>query len=129
MKDRRLFIITGLSGAGKSQTLKIFEDFGFFCGDNMPMSLIGHFVDLIVGSDQHKEVALGLDIRGRSFIKEFSNVLKDVRSRGIHCRVLSAANRSAQRRFVSDQPLESIERASGDVWRKQTSNLAHFPLD
>lgn len=90
MSDRRLFIISGLSGAGKSQALKIFEDLGFFCVDNLPVALIGSFTDWILnsGDSQHKRVALGLDIRGRGFMKDFSSVLDALRGRELESRVL-----------------------------------------
>lgn len=88
MSDRRLFIITGLSGAGKSQALKIFEDFGFFCVDNLPVEMINAFADLVLLSSEHQHVALGLDIRSRDFMKNFSDVLEDLRRRDLNCRVL-----------------------------------------
>ncbi|PCI37539.1 MAG: RNase adapter RapZ [Elusimicrobia bacterium] len=88
MSDRRLFIITGLSGAGKSQTLKIFEDFGFFCVDNLPVEMISAFADLVLRSAEHKQVALGLDIRSQDFMKNFAEVLEDLRRRELNCRVL-----------------------------------------
>ncbi|MDR0822908.1 MAG: RNase adaptor protein RapZ, partial [Endomicrobium sp.] len=40
------YIVSGMSGAGKSQTLKIFEDFGFVCVDNMPLSMMEDFIKL-----------------------------------------------------------------------------------
>ena len=46
-KKRRIFIITGLSGAGKSQALKIFGDFGFYCVDNLPLALFKNFIDFV----------------------------------------------------------------------------------
>ena len=90
MNERRLFIISGLSGAGKSQALKIFEDLGYFCVDNLPVALIGSFADWILSSQDahHRRVALGLDIRGRGFMKNFASVLDDLGRRELECRVL-----------------------------------------
>ena len=101
MSDRRLYIITGLSGAGKSQTLKIFEDFGFFCVDNLPVEMISSFADLVLRSNEHKQVALGLDIRGKDFRKHFSEVLDDLRRRELNCRVffLDATEKILVQRF------------------------------
>ncbi|HBL17684.1 MAG: RNase adaptor protein RapZ [Elusimicrobia bacterium GWA2_69_24] len=84
----QLFVITGLSGAGKSQTLKTFEDIGFFCVDNLPVSLVGSFADYLLVAGEYRRVALGLDIRERDFLEGFSGVLRDLRSRGIECRIL-----------------------------------------
>lgn len=60
----RFVIVTGLSGAGKSQALKCFEDLGFFCIDNLPPSLVAKFVELIgqAGAGVQR-VALMLDVR------------------------------------------------------------------
>ena len=60
----RLVIVTGMSGAGKATALKILEDAGYFCVDNLPVPLIEKFVELIAmpGSEITK-VALGLDVR------------------------------------------------------------------
>jgi len=57
------YIITGLSGAGKTQALKILEDWGFFCVDNLPLSVIPEFSRWI-SSRRIRKVAIGLDIRG-----------------------------------------------------------------
>ena len=43
---KKLFFITGVSGAGKSQALKVFEDFGWFCVDNLPIALLDQFAQL-----------------------------------------------------------------------------------
>lgn len=60
----RFVIITGLSGAGKSQALKAMEDMGFFCIDNFPPALISKLADLFYESKNIDKVALGMDLRG-----------------------------------------------------------------
>lgn len=60
----RFVIITGLSGAGKSQALKAMEDMGFFCIDNFPPALIPKLADLFYDSKNIDKVALGMDLRG-----------------------------------------------------------------
>ena len=55
-----LFIITGMSGAGKSYALKTLEDLGFYCIDNIPPSFIPQFVKLFRENDKIKKVALVL---------------------------------------------------------------------
>ncbi len=59
----RVVIITGLSGAGKSQAAKLFEDLGYYCVDNMPPELLDGFLDLRTDDDRYRNVALVLDIR------------------------------------------------------------------
>src|SRR5271169_3120150 len=85
---RRLFIITGISGAGKSQALKCFEDFGFFCVDNLPLALLDEFGELLLKSRTLKDVALGIDIRGGEFLKDFGPRLERLRKKGLQCRIL-----------------------------------------
>lgn len=78
----RFLIITGLSGAGKSQTLRAFEDWGFFCVDNLPPKLIPTFAELCLRSDSNIEnVALGVDSRGGIFFDDFEQVLLDMKER------------------------------------------------
>ena len=60
----RFVIVTGLSGAGKSTALKMLEDMGYFCVDNLPIPLLPGFVQMLQNTDtEMKKVALGLDVR------------------------------------------------------------------
>ena len=83
MKNIRLIIISGLSGAGKSAALNCFEDNGFFCVDNLPPKLITKFMDICTqpGSDVH-QVALGIDIRSRDFLDDFISVYEGLLREG-----------------------------------------------
>ena len=80
----RFVIVTGMSGSGKSSVMKILEDDGYFCVDNLPLSLLPTLIQLTEDSSEEIErVALGIDIRGgyRS-LKEAAHVLDDLKSRG-----------------------------------------------
>lgn len=60
----RFVIVTGMSGAGKSTALKMIEDMGYFCVDNLPIPLLPGFVQMLQNTDtEMKKVALGLDVR------------------------------------------------------------------
>lgn len=64
----QFFIITGMSGAGKSTVLKMLEDLGYFCVDNLPPALIGKFAEICFSSGSEiNKVALGIDVRGGDF--------------------------------------------------------------
>lgn len=77
MKRSHFVIITGLSGAGKSQTIKCFEDLGFFCVDNLPTTLIPKFAEICEQSrGRLKKVALGIDIREGGFLDKFFDELE-----------------------------------------------------
>lgn len=71
----RLVIITGLSGAGRSEAIRVFEDLGYFCVDNLPPSLASKFAELVHRSPEVHGAALGMDIRGGSFFPELEEVL------------------------------------------------------
>ncbi len=100
-KGRKLFIITGVSGAGKSQALKCFEDFGFFCVDNLPIALLGQFSQLLAKRPELLRVALGIDVREGKFLKDLGSWLKDIRSKGLDYRILflDASDRVVVQRF------------------------------
>ena len=76
----RFVIVTGMSGAGKSTALKTFEDFGYFCVDNLPVPLIEKFTDMMRDkSFTNDKVALGIDIRSGEALKDLSSVLAKLR--------------------------------------------------
>ncbi|MBI5099573.1 MAG: RNase adapter RapZ [Nitrospirae bacterium] len=76
-----IVILTGLSGSGKSIALRAFEDSGFFCVDNMPSSLIRKLVDLISRTPSTSKIAVGIDIRERKFLSDFSETVSALRKR------------------------------------------------
>jgi UPF0042 nucleotide-binding protein len=76
---REIFIVTGLSGSGKSSVMCSLEDLGFYCVDNFPASMISSFLDLVFNSHPNLvRVALGIDVRGASddFILEIKKIKK-----------------------------------------------------
>jgi UPF0042 nucleotide-binding protein len=79
----RILIITGLSGSGKSTAVRALEDEGFFCLDNLPVSLFSTFIELVGKSeDKVRDVALVMDIRGRDFLKGYEKVFQEIREAG-----------------------------------------------
>ncbi|MDE1975984.1 MAG: RNase adapter RapZ [Elusimicrobia bacterium] len=85
---RKIFVISGISGAGKSQALKAFEDLGFFCVDNLPVALLKGFTALMEESRNWRLVALGMDIREGRLIETLPQVLGRLKRRGIDYRIL-----------------------------------------
>lgn len=71
-------IITGLSGAGKTQAIDCLEDMGYYCIDNMPPALIRSFVDLTVSGHAVDKAAFVVDVRSRAFFDDFLNVLEEL---------------------------------------------------
>src|SRR5690554_6150087 len=83
----RFVIVTGMSGAGKSSVLKMLEDTGFFCVDNLPIKLVKKFVKLIMHGLLNK-VALGLDIRSGQYLEELDEILNDMKKVGYPYEIL-----------------------------------------
>jgi RNase adaptor protein for sRNA GlmZ degradation len=84
--DKKVFIVTGMSGAGKSQALKCFEDLGFYCIDNLPTDLLPAFAKLLQDKKYLKNVALGMDIREGKYLKGFVSSLDNLVKLGIDCK-------------------------------------------
>ncbi len=79
----RILIITGLSGSGKSTAIRALEDEGFFCIDNLPVTLFPTFVELVEKSKEKvREIALVMDIRGRDFLKGYEKVFQEIDEAG-----------------------------------------------
>lgn len=85
----RIVIVTGMSGAGKSTVLKMFEDIGYYCVDNMPVALVEKFVDIAVaGNSELKNIALGVDIRSGQAFGGFDSVLDRLSAAGVKYEIL-----------------------------------------
>ena len=85
----RLVIVSGMSGAGKSTALKMLEDVGYFCVDNLPIPLIPTFAELLLTpGTEMKKVALGVDIRSGQGFGELEKVLNDMDKEGIEYEIL-----------------------------------------
>ena len=76
----RFVIVTGMSGAGKITALKIFEDNGYYCVDNLPIDLIENFADLLFSQTSEKnKVAIGVDIISGNNLDRINEVLENLR--------------------------------------------------
>lgn len=98
----KLIIVTGLSGAGKTQALRHLEDLGFFCVDNLPPTLIPKFASLCAQSSRPIDrLALVVDIRGGEFFDALFEVLNELDRKGTHYEILflEASDEALVRRF------------------------------
>lgn len=85
----KLVIVTGMSGAGKTVALKMLEDLGFYCVDNMPVQLMEKFVDLLRENPGEQEnVAMGVDSRSGDELPQLQEVLDRWKMRKIPCQIL-----------------------------------------
>ena len=79
----KFVIITGMSGAGKSTVLKLMEDIGFYCVDNLPIPLLEKFVELSDSQNEElQKVALGIDARSGQALDELKGILERIRANG-----------------------------------------------
>ena len=82
-------IITGMSGAGKSQAMKAMEDIGYYCMDNLPPQLLPKFAELCYESKRNiDKVAVVVDIRGGIFFEDLFEGLDDLNEQGLKYRIL-----------------------------------------
>lgn len=85
----RFVIVTGMSGAGKTTALKMLEDVGYFCVDNLPIPLMPKFVELAgLPGNEIERVALGVDIRSGKALRELEKMLETMTLSGISYEIL-----------------------------------------
>lgn len=85
-----LFIISGLSGSGKSIALQALEDLGLYCIDNLPASLLLHFANLLSNStaEHIKQAAISIDARNKIFLDAVPESLDKIKSIGINYKII-----------------------------------------
>ncbi len=85
----RFVVVTGMSGGGKSTALKMLEDAGFYCVDNLPISLVEKFVELIsLPNSEISKVVLGLDVRSDQSFADATRTLEQLREKGYQFEIL-----------------------------------------
>jgi RNase adapter protein RapZ len=87
----KLFIVSGLSGSGKSIALDTLEDCGYYCIDNLPVMLLEDFIShvMLVDKNTYAKTAIGIDARNQTeSLVNFSDKLDFIRSKGIDCEVM-----------------------------------------
>lgn len=85
----RFVIVTGMSGGGKSTAMRLLEDIGFYCVDNLPVPLIDKFTELLtVPNTEISKVALGIDVRTDQSFSQTERILRTMRQNGMVFEVL-----------------------------------------
>lgn len=114
----KIVIVTGMSGAGKSSVLNIFEDMGYYCMDNLPPQLMPNFVDLARGAQQGIEnVAIGVDIRGGHFFESLTGSVEALRQMRTHVSILylEASDEVLIRRYKEGRRPHPMDKA-GNIY-------------
>ena len=76
----RFIVLTGLSGSGKSQAIRALEDLGYYCVDNLPVSLLPVMAELAERQTEHNRVAVVMDIREPRFVSDFPRVYRRLKN-------------------------------------------------
>lgn len=124
-------VVTGMSGAGKSAASRCLEDLGFFCIDNLPVTLIPKVAELCAQSEKRIErVALVVDAREGRFLEGLFDILLDLRREGHLVRIvfLEASDEALVRRFSESRrphPL-ALGRSALEGIRAERERLAHL---
>ena len=107
----RFVVVTGMSGGGKSTALRMLEDAGFYCVDNLPVLLIEKFVELIAApGGEVTKVALGLDVRADQAFREVQEVLEKLKQNGYVFEILfmEANDRTLLKRYKETRRMHPL---------------------
>lgn len=111
----KFVVVTGMSGAGKRTAMKMLEDAGFYCVDNLPAALISTFVELItLPKSDITKVALGLDVRSDKSFREINQTLTSMRTNGLQYEILfmDASDEILIKRYKESRRMHPIEGSS-----------------
>lgn len=125
-----LFIVTGLSGAGKSTALKVFEDLKFFSVDGLPVGFLPKLADLFISMSQsrYRGLAIGIDSRQHDFLLDWNAAVTQMREAGVNLKVvfIEADNDILVRRYAETRrphPLEDEDTGLGEAIEKEEQLL------
>ena len=107
----RFVIVTGMSGSGKSTALKMLEDAGYYCVDNLPVTLIEKFMELLaLPNNEIEKVALGLDVRAEAF-EDVAHILEALRIKGYQFEILfmNATDETLIKRYKESRRLHPVD--------------------
>lgn len=128
----KMVIVTGMSGAGKSSALRLFEDMGYYCMDNIPPQLITNFLDLTrSASKPMNQVALGVDIRGGAFFEDLQSTVEALKKENdmeVTTLFLTASDETLVRRYKELRRPHPMDKAGNifDGIQREKSFLAHL---
>ena len=121
----RFVVVTGMSGAGKRTAMKMLEDVGFYCVDNLPIPLVERFIELSDSADAElQKVAVGIDIRSGQNLDELQGVLERMKDEGRKCEILFLESEDAVlvKRYKETRrshPLANGERVDKGIIRER----------
>ena len=115
----RFVIVTGMSGAGKSTALKMLEDMGYFCVDNLPIALVTKFGEMLTTPDSElNRVALGIDVRSGEALDGLEQHLKELDEKGISYEIL----------FLDAKSDVLVKRYKETRWQHPLGGIGHVDV-
>ncbi|MDI6753063.1 MAG: RNase adapter RapZ [Thermodesulfobacteriota bacterium] len=116
VQNLRIVIVTGLSGSGKSTVIRVLEDMGFFCVDNLPIVLLPKLFELCSASlGEYSRIALVMDLRERDFLKTYPEVIGRLKEQGYQLEILflEASNEALVRRYSQTRRTHPLAEGCG----------------
>lgn len=114
----RFVIVTGMSGGGKSTAIHMLEDAGYYCVDNLPLSLIEKFTELITMPESEiTKVCIGLDVRAGQRFGEAADIIANLKEKGIPVEILymDASDRVLVKRYKESRRLHPLSQPGDRV--------------
>src|SRR5208337_928311 len=111
-----VIIVSGLSGAGKTVALRALEDAGYFCIDNLPVTLIEPFLSTVRAGKNIRNIGIGVDIREYLFLSDAYRIISSLKSQyNIRILFLEAENDVMVRRFKESRRPHPMVPISGEI--------------
>lgn len=130
----RFVVVTGMSGGGKTTAMKMLEDAGYYCVDNLPISLLGKFVELMSNpTSEVTKVALGIDVRAGQEILGAADIFTKLKNQDCQCEILfmDAADHVLLKRYKETRrvhPMAPEERVEVGIAREREMLADIFKL-
>lgn len=121
----RFVVVTGMSGGGKATAMKMLEDAGYYCVDNLPISLLGKFVELMSNPTiEVTKVALGIDVRAGVEILGAADIFARMKNQDCQCEILfmDASDQVLLKRYKETRrvhPMAPAERVEVGITRER----------
>ena len=121
----RFVVVTGMSGGGKTTAMKMLEDAGYYCVDNLPISLLTKFVELMVNpTSEITKVALGIDVRAGQDILNATDIFAELKKQGYQYEILfmDAADHVLLKRYKETRrvhPMAPAERVEVGISKER----------
>ncbi len=128
---QKVYIITGLSGSGKTTAIQAFEDASYYCVDNMPMELLPKFLELPLQENPGiKGLAFVMDMRNKNFIADYPTGICSIEAMGIPIRIifLEADINTLLKRFSQTRrqhPVTSQRSLLDSIKFEKKNNVSH----